>query len=220
MAEPPRQLTDLVAHRLLSRAAELDARHDRDLSLSELRAIALEAGIAPEAFDRAVIELAQAPAAGPQTNDDFWHRALQHFKVIGAFVITLMLLSRLSQGLDLGWQVRELVDVLALSVGAVTAHRLRSRLPKLAFIGLGAGTLVQWLVHLAFGLNTVQGAAAHWAILGTGLVAALGVSAVARMLPPPEAPRAPSAVSVASDAEKSTGHAKGGGQDAFLLHAV
>lgn len=55
------QLRDFVsedeAHRVLARAVELDARATSDVSVEQLRAVAAEAGIAPEALDRALQEL-------------------------------------------------------------------------------------------------------------------------------------------------------------------
>jgi hypothetical protein len=55
-AEPVR-LSEDEAHRLLARAVELDSRDTADLSLAQLREVANEAGIAPEAFERALQEL-------------------------------------------------------------------------------------------------------------------------------------------------------------------
>ena len=54
------------AHRLLARAAELDARDTASMSLAQLRDVAREAGIAPEPFDRALAEL-KAGTLGPGT---------------------------------------------------------------------------------------------------------------------------------------------------------
>jgi hypothetical protein len=42
---------------ILDRAAQLDAAGGRDVDVSELRAAALESGISPEAFDRALLEM-------------------------------------------------------------------------------------------------------------------------------------------------------------------
>jgi hypothetical protein len=44
------------AHRLLARAVELDARDTSDVSVAQLRDVAAEAGIAPQAFERALQE--------------------------------------------------------------------------------------------------------------------------------------------------------------------
>ncbi|HKV74862.1 MAG TPA: hypothetical protein VJN95_10120 [Gemmatimonadales bacterium] len=49
-------LSEAEARRLLARAAELDARHASDHPLARLREVAIEAGIAESAFDRALQE--------------------------------------------------------------------------------------------------------------------------------------------------------------------
>ena len=53
----PEVLTESVAARLLTRASELDAARLAGVSVSELRAAALEAGISTRAFDAALAEL-------------------------------------------------------------------------------------------------------------------------------------------------------------------
>src|SRR4051812_20667202 len=49
-------LNEETAHRLLARAAALEAAHGSHLSLEQLRDAAREAGISADAFDRAVHE--------------------------------------------------------------------------------------------------------------------------------------------------------------------
>ena len=58
-----RKVPDQEARRLLARAAEIESAQSTDLSLSQLREAALEAGIAPNAFEQAVAELGATPAA-------------------------------------------------------------------------------------------------------------------------------------------------------------
>jgi hypothetical protein len=53
----PDSLSEDEAHRVLARAVELDARTVSDVSVSQLRSVAEEAGIAPEALERALLEL-------------------------------------------------------------------------------------------------------------------------------------------------------------------
>ena len=64
---PPRPepdvLTESVAARLLARASELDAARVAGVSVSELRAAAVEAGISTRAFDAALAELQGAEQA-------------------------------------------------------------------------------------------------------------------------------------------------------------
>ena len=57
-----RKVPDEEARRLLARAAEIESAQSADLSLSQLREAALEAGIAPHAFEQAVVEFDKPPA--------------------------------------------------------------------------------------------------------------------------------------------------------------
>jgi hypothetical protein len=59
----PEVLTESVAARLLARASELDAARLAGVSVTELRAAALEAGISTRAFDAALAELQGAEQA-------------------------------------------------------------------------------------------------------------------------------------------------------------
>jgi hypothetical protein len=59
-------LTESVAARLLTRASELDAARLAGVSVSELRAAALEAGISTQAFDAALAELQGAELQGAE----------------------------------------------------------------------------------------------------------------------------------------------------------
>ena len=56
-------LPDESARRLLMRAAELDGTGDSRLSISQLRQIAIEAGISSRSFETALQELAPYPAS-------------------------------------------------------------------------------------------------------------------------------------------------------------
>ena len=66
---------DALAKRLLARAAELDAARSSGLSPAQLREIAREAGIAPEAFDAALSEPALRDTGGrPRASVPLWVR--------------------------------------------------------------------------------------------------------------------------------------------------
>ncbi|MEO8623562.1 MAG: hypothetical protein ABI625_20965 [bacterium] len=58
-ARPPNNewLSEDDAHRVLARAVELDSRATTDVSLTQLREVAIEAGIAPNALEQALTEL-------------------------------------------------------------------------------------------------------------------------------------------------------------------
>jgi hypothetical protein len=57
-----RKLPDEEARRLLALATQIESAQSTELSISELREVALEAGIAPNAFEQAVVELETRPA--------------------------------------------------------------------------------------------------------------------------------------------------------------
>lgn len=54
----PQRLSDVEAHQLLARAAELDARFGTSVTTEQLSAAAIEAGISAEALAQATAELA------------------------------------------------------------------------------------------------------------------------------------------------------------------
>jgi hypothetical protein len=62
-----RKVPDDEARRLLARAAEIESAQSNELSLSQLREAALEAGIAPNAFEQAVVEFERPP--GPAVSE-------------------------------------------------------------------------------------------------------------------------------------------------------
>jgi len=58
------QLSDNAAEVLLARAVQLDSVNAAKVSIAELRQAALDAGIAPEAFEQAVAEFRAVSSAG------------------------------------------------------------------------------------------------------------------------------------------------------------
>ena len=67
MDETPdlRSLTEEKAAQLLDHAAKLDARDGSRMTVDELRQVALEAGISPEAFERALAEVQEGGPTAP-----------------------------------------------------------------------------------------------------------------------------------------------------------
>ena len=60
------RLSDDTAERLLARATQLDFARTSGASIAELRQAATEAGISPEAFDQALVELHGSGTAAAQ----------------------------------------------------------------------------------------------------------------------------------------------------------
>jgi hypothetical protein len=80
------------AHRVLARAVELDARAMSDVSVEQLRAVAAEAGIAPEALDRALHELRAGRLSGVHratSRRRVLARQLRHFRRHAALAIAI-----------------------------------------------------------------------------------------------------------------------------------
>ena len=61
----PQRLSEVEAHQLLARAAELDARIGTSVTTEQLSAAALEAGISAEALAQATAELAAGKLGSP-----------------------------------------------------------------------------------------------------------------------------------------------------------
>src|SRR5688572_21211820 len=81
-------VTEHEAHRLLARAAEIDALHGTSTSLDELQAVAAEVGISPRAFDQAVREF-RAGELGPPTIGAMVGRRMAKSRELALFAILL-----------------------------------------------------------------------------------------------------------------------------------
>jgi hypothetical protein len=95
-----KKLTDDEARRLLARATEIESAQSAQLSLAELREVALEANIAPNAFDQALVELDAAPSVpdsqpmqqSPKVRSRFATGLLSTAKTVGIVIATLTVL--------------------------------------------------------------------------------------------------------------------------------
>src|SRR5579859_2417155 len=97
-------LSEEDAQRLLARAVELDA-HGQPLTVDQLRAVALEAGIAPEAFDRAAAE-AQGISAPPERYPSLWVMAKATVKAGFVTWVSLVALISICGLVGAGWELR------------------------------------------------------------------------------------------------------------------
>lgn len=61
----PQHLSEVEAHQLLTRAAELDARLGTSVTIEQLSAAAVEAGMSAEALEQAAAELAAGKLGSP-----------------------------------------------------------------------------------------------------------------------------------------------------------
>jgi len=79
-------LSEEEAHRILARAVELDTRDMSDVSLSQLREVAREAGIGSDAFERALSELRQGASSRASSVGDLSVH-LARYRTYAAFFI-------------------------------------------------------------------------------------------------------------------------------------
>ena len=117
MAERPtldpdtRSVSESAAARLLARASELEAAGGAGFTIAQLRAAALEAGISPQAFERAVAELEETRPR---------RRRSRGWAVAAAAVVVLataVFLARLSPAPTPGSTVEEAITLQCLSAG-------------------------------------------------------------------------------------------------------
>ena len=183
------RLNEPDAHALLARAATIDGTLERTFTLAELRAVALEAGISAEAFDRAALEAIDM-AGVPRPVADLPHsQFIANVKALVIFWVALGMLTAASRVAGVDWPLRNLADVIAAGLGAFASHRLGARIARIGFIGLTAGLLIQWLLQLTYGIGVVQGMANQLAVLGAGICGAAGVAIALRSKGSTQSPR-------------------------------
>ncbi|HEX6048473.1 MAG TPA: hypothetical protein VFZ21_04370, partial [Gemmatimonadaceae bacterium] len=185
-------LSEDAAHRLLARAVELDAQHGSRVSVAQLREIAREAGIAPEAFDAALGEYHNRTAeparrsrvlaplrrwwpSGQEegkTNrtDTMWKAVTINVLAFAVFWVVLSSFSRVSAALDLSWPANHAGNILANLFGVGVALRLRARVTGIVLGVTAAAQLAGYIMHLIFGIQSVQGGPTHWALFLAGLL--------------------------------------------------
>ena len=83
------RLSDESAQSLLARATQLDSARVSGASVAELRAAAIDAGIAPEAFEQALAESRVISAATPVGAMSVWRR---RSRLVFGFVAGALLL--------------------------------------------------------------------------------------------------------------------------------
>ena len=194
----PEALSEDAAHRLLARAVELDARRASDVSIAQLRDIALEAGIAPAAFEDALAEIRGLSATGvgpaapgplrkiwrrwqgleptassPAQTTSLWTALTTNAVAFATFYVVLGAVSRLSRPLDLGWAAHSAMTIAVNLLGIGVALRLRARVTAILLGVTAAHQLSGYVMHLIFGIETVQGGPTQFALM---LAALLGIA--------------------------------------------
>ena len=204
-----RRLPEDVAHRLLARAVELDASRDTEVTLTQLREAAQDAGISAAAFDTALAELQREGAeqyrvhsippvrghstplrrwlgiAEPATGVGSLREALfRNALALAAFWGILTFLVAMGRVADVEWLVRKATDPAALTLGAAAAARLRARPVGILLAGLAISTGAEFFMDAALGAPAVQGFGSHMALMIAGVA---GVILGGRLLHRPPA---------------------------------
>lgn len=187
-------LSDEAAQRLLARVVELDADRHIGTTVARLREVTRELGIPDATFERALEELRMLTAATPGTQEVrerpqsrwWWQRSIRSTTersggeslfvnggVLAAFIAALGLSSYLSHFLGGDWQMRAGFTVLLNLLAVVVARRYRAR-PAMYLLAVTAvAQSVEYVMHLLFGIQAVQGGDTHWAVLAAAAVALL-----------------------------------------------
>lgn len=174
-------LSEDVAHRVLARAVELDARNASEVPLTKLREIAQEAGISELALEQALREIT-APVDGTAAGQKHDTRLLASSRFtpvvtnLGSFAAAMVIIgaaNRMASGFGAGWPVEHAVAILANIVGVGLSLRFRAKLSAFVLGVTAVAQLAEYPMHLMFGIQTVQGGATKWALM---LAAGLGIS--------------------------------------------
>jgi len=166
----PERIGETTAKRLLERAAELD---ENKLTLGQLRDAAIEAGIAPSAFDEAVREWRRTRNLSP-TRDSalpLSSRLLRNAAALTAGWVAISVFAGMDGLLTLPWLVHKLTDPVGLALGSVLALKLRARTAVTVLGGLTASQLVEFLLDLGSGTPAVHGFSAHISLMAAGIAA-------------------------------------------------
>jgi hypothetical protein len=187
-----------VAHRILARAAEIEARDGASVPLARVREVASEAGIAPAAVERAMREVLHPPRswAGRLTDRLLgWLTSTSPVSTMATVTTNVLAFSaawllmgagaRIALQFGDGWVITNGVMILSLLVGLGLAVRVRARLTAILLAITAAALLAEYPLHLIYGIGVVQGAATKWALM---LSAGFGIM-LSRLLTRKRAPR-------------------------------
>jgi hypothetical protein len=197
MSEPERLPIDRLvseedAHRVLARAVELDARLAAQVSIARLREVAHEAGIAPAAFEAALSEfrVEHARADGEakpgflrslrdRNRRSTWQSLTSNVAAFVAFAVLIVAIGRTNRALDWNWQTYHAMQILATAIVATFSVRRRARISALFFGTTTAAQAARYVMHLLFGIQTVQGGPTQWGLI---LASLLGIGFGALLL--------------------------------------
>ena len=185
------RLPEDAAHRLLARAVELDATRGAELTITQLRAAAREAGISTAAFEAALREWQSAEVASTEPSRRgvgvpqwFADQAtaigvavngapIRNLFALAAFWGVLVALVSIDRVAGVHWLVRKATDPVALAIGAVIASRLKARPVALLLAGLAVSLGAEFTMDAALGAPAVHGFGSHFALMIAGIAGVL-----------------------------------------------
>lgn len=190
-----RTISEEAARALLARAIDLDLQRGDQLSLAEVRAIAAEAGISPEALTLALADPTADHPALPVARSAPWQALLRNALPFATACIALTALAGFWGAANLSWLLRSAITPVALLAGVYAAIHLKAKPARMILTGFAIATGAEFLMDLAFGVPALRGSGAHLSLLGAAVVGVWVGSRLGReRTVPPEAPKAAGAM--------------------------
>jgi hypothetical protein len=185
------RLSDDTARSILARAIDLEHAVDSGtMTVMQLRELAQEAGISPQAFEAALLEAesgseGHAPASSRSWLAAVWARLnkrvdrevsrsdLLTVSVAAALLVWIITFALTRFARAEGWQAMEMTIFVSMLAGAGLARRLGARLVAVGILGLAAFQAAELAMHTLYGIQAVQGGPTHWAVMIAGVLGAL-----------------------------------------------
>jgi hypothetical protein len=98
-----------------------------------------------------------------------WEPIATNVIAVALFFFLFGLSSRISHSIGAPWQLNHLLQLPAYLLGAGVAFRLQARAVAYGLAGLGIAAAVKYAMHLAFGIETVQGGPTQLAVMIAGV---------------------------------------------------
>ena len=183
-------LSEDAAHRLIARAIELDARRAEEVSIAQLREVAQEAGISLQAFEEALHEAGSLEVVSKLSMRERFRRFVRgreevssrsildrigmNVVAFAAFWATAFLFGRAGDAMTAAWVGQAGGILLANILGVAIARRLNARVTTLVLSVTAIAQTAEFVLHLIYGIDRVQGGSTHLAVM---LASLLGIAA-------------------------------------------
>ena len=182
-------LSEDAAHRLIARAIELDARRGEEVSIAQLREVAQEAGISPQAFEDALLEATAIAPPKPTMRERVrrWFRkdadvsptrsiidrVGMNVVAFAAFWAIGVIFGRAGDAMTTSWIGESAGILVANIIGVAIARRLNARVTTLVLSVTAIAQAAEFVLHLIYGIKSVQSGPTHFAVM---LASLLGVA--------------------------------------------